>query len=135
MLKKGKGVIKMTDVLTNFENVIDDCANETKNEINPRVELIFMVYRFKKLIKTDFAQKIIKENIVKDKNINQGRYTIKGTRITPEDIGQIMINNKNVSINTIYDELPSIENEEQILAGLFVFIKKNFTWRKILFSK
>lgn len=135
MLKKGKGAIKMTDVLTNFENVIDDCANETKNEINPRVELIFMVYRFKKLIKTDFAQKIIKENIVKDKNINQGRYTIKGTRITPEDIGQIMINNKNVSINTIYDELPSIENEEQILAGLFVFIKKNFTWRKILFSK
>lgn len=135
MLKKGKGAIKMTDVLTNFENVIDDCANETKDEINPRVELIFMVYRFKKLIKTDFAQKIIKENIVKDKNINQGRYTIKGTRITPEDIGQIMINNKNVSINTIYDELPSIENEEQILAGLFVFIKKNFTWRKILFSK
>ena len=135
MLKKGKGAIKMTDVLTNFENVIDNCANETKDEINPRVELIFMVYRFKKLIKTDFAQKIIKENIVKDKNINQGRYTIKGTRITPEDIGQIMINNKNVSINTIYDELPSIENEEQILAGLFVFIKKNFTWRKILFSK
>ena len=135
MLKKGKGAIKMTDVLTNFENVIDDCANETKDEINPRVELIFMVYRFKKIIKTDFAQKIIKENIVKDKNINQGRYTIKGTRITPEDIGQIMINNKNVSINTIYDELPSIENEEQILAGLFVFIKKNFTWRKILFSK
>ena len=135
MLKKGKGAIKMTDVLTNFENVIDDCANETKDEINPRVELIFMVYRFKKLIKTDFAQKIIKENIVKDKNINQGRYTIKGTRITPEDIGQITINNKNVSINTIYDELASIENEEQILAGLFVFIKNNFTWRKILFSK
>ena len=125
----------MTDVLINFENIIDDCTNEPKNKINSKIELIFIVYRFKKLVKTDFAQKIIKENIIKDKNINQGRDTIKGTRITPEDIGQIMMNNKNVSVKTIYDELPSIENENQILAGLFVFIKKNFTWRKVIFQK
>ena len=135
MLRKRKGAINMTDELTNFENIIDDCTNETKDKISPRMELIFIVYRFKKLIKTDFAQKAIKENIIRDKNINQGRDTIKGTRVTPEDIGQIIMNNKNVNIKTIYDELPSIENEKQILAGLFVFMKKNLTWRKVLFNK
>lgn len=135
MQKYRKGAINMTDVLTNFENIIDDCANETKEKINPKIELIFIVYRFKKLIKTDFAQKIIEENIVRDKNINKGKDTIRGTRITPEDIGRIITTNKNVSVETIYEELPSIENEKQILAGLFVFMKKNLTWRKILLNK
>ena len=125
----------MTNVLTNMENIIDDYEVEKKEKINLKLKSFFIVYKIKRILKTDFAQKIISENIIKDKAVNNGRETIKGTRITPDDIGRIVAMNKNVTIENIFEELPSLKNQEQILAGLFVFMRKNITWRNLLFAQ
>ena len=106
-----------------------------KEKINLKLKSFFIVYKIKRILKTDFAQKIISENIIKDKAVNNGRETIKGTRITPDDIGRIVAMNKNVTIENIFEELPSLKNQEQILAGLFVFMRKNITWRNLLFAQ
>lgn len=135
MNKKRKGAITMTEVLTNVENIMEQYEDKSYQEINKitRIEFILTVYKIKKIIKSDFAQRIIKENIIRDKTINEGRYTIKGTRITPEDIGRIITKEK-VTVEEIYEEYPSLDKDEQILAGLFIYMKDIFTWRKVLFS-
>ena len=125
----------MTNVLRNVENIIDSYEDKEQQEINPRLEAFLIVYKLRKLIKSDFAQKIVEKNIIKDKKINNGRYTIKGTRITPDDIGRLITNEKDISIEEILKEYPSLKSEEQILAGLFIFLKDNITWRKVLFAK
>lgn len=135
MSKKRKGAIIMTNVLTNVENIIDGYEEKEQQKISPRLEAFLIVYRLRRLIKTDFAQELVKKNIITDKKINNGKCTIKGTRLTPDDIGRLVTNGKNMSIKKIFKEYPSLENEEQILAGLFTFIKDNITWRKVLFAK
>lgn len=135
MLNKRKGEIAMTNVLTNVENIIDNYEDKEQQKINSRLESFLIVYRLRKLIKSDFAQEIIEKNIIRDKKINNGRSTIKGTRITPDDIGRLVTNEEDISTEEIFREFPSIENEEQILAGLFIFLKNNITWRKVLFTK
>lgn len=135
MRKVRKGASKMTDVLTNFENIMDDYSNSKKEKTVSKLEFIITVWQTKRILKNSFAQKIIKENIIKDKRINQGRATIKGTRITPEDIGRIIENETNVTLEKIRDEFPSIENKDQVLAGVFVFMKDRLKWKEILLSK
>lgn len=125
----------MTNVLTNVENIIDSYEEKEQQKISPRLEAFIIVYKLRKLIKTNFAQEIIGKNIVKNKKINNGRCTIKGTRLTPNDIGRLVTNEKDISIEKIFMEYPSLENEEQILAGLFIFLKDNITLRKVLFAK
>lgn len=126
----------MTIALTNVSNIMEQY--EEKKEKNDKeltkIEILLTVYRIKQIIKSDFAQSIVNKYIIKDKTINGGRYTIKGTRITPEDIGRLVEYENNVTVEKILEEYPSLSNEEQILAGLFVHMKKIFTWRNILFS-
>lgn len=135
MLNKRKGEIAMTNVLTNVENIIDNYEDKKQQKINSKLESFLIVYRLRKLIKSDFAQEIIEKNIIRDKKINNGRCTVKGTRITPDDIGRLVTNEEDISTEEIFREFPSIENEEQILAGLFIFLRNNITWRKVLFTK
>lgn len=135
MKQERKGAITMTDVLINVENIIDDYEDKNNEKINVKIECFLILYRLRKMMKTEFAQKIIKENVIKDKGINNGKCTIKGTRITPNDIGKIIVESKNITMEKIFEEFPSLENENQILAGLFVFIKENITFKKVLFGK
>ena len=126
----------MTDVITNAGNIIYNYGSKNTITItDTKAETFFIIYRLKKFIRTDFAQQLLKENIIKNKAINNGRSTIKGTRITPEDVWRIIDANKNVTIQTIYDEYPSLEKDEQILAAIIFYMKNEFTWRKVLFSK
>lgn len=127
-----KGAI-MTNVLMNVENILDT-YEEKENIDMSKVDALFLYYKTKKIIKSDYAQKIIQENIVKDKTINNGRYTIKGTRVTPEDIGRIVEIKDNVDIKDVMDEYPSLETKEQVLAGLMFYFKQNITLYKMLFS-
>lgn len=136
--KKRKGAIAMTDVLTNVECIMENYENELleKDSEITKVEIILLVYKMKKIVKSEYAQKIIKDNIVKDKTINEGRYTIKGTRVTPEDIERIICNKeKGLTFEEILKEYPSLENEEQIMAAIFFFVQKNIKWSKVLLGK
>ena len=135
MLNKRKGEIAMTNVLTNVENIIDNYEDKEQQKINSRLESFLIVYRLRKLIKSGFAQEINEKKNIRDKKINNGRCTVKGTRITPDDIGRLVTNEEDISTEEIFREFPSIENGEQILAGLFIFLKNNITWRKVLFTK
>ena len=131
-----KGAIAMTNVLTNAEDMVNNYEIEhlEKNTKITKIEIALSVYKLKHIIKSEYAQKIMKENIVKDKAIKEGRYTIKGTRVTPDDIGKIIMERK-TSFEDIMKEYPSLDKEEQILAGLLFYISKNLTWRKVFFTK
>lgn len=124
----------MTEVLTNVEYIMDNYQEEQlkKNDKITKVEIILSVYKMKKIVKSEYAQKIIKENIIKDKTINEGRYTIKGTRVTPEDIERIICSKEEVTFEDIYNEYPSLENENQIMAGILFYVQKNIKWSRIL---
>lgn len=126
----------MTDVLTNVESIMENYENEhfEKNNEITKVEIILIVYKMKKIIKSEYAQKIIRENIIKDKTINEGRYTIKGTRVTPEDIARTVCS-KEMSFEDIFEEYPSLDNQNQIMAALFFYIEQNIKWSKVLFAK
>lgn len=126
----------MTDVLTNVEYIMDNYQEEQLKKDNKitKAELILMVYKIKKIVKSRCAQKIIQENIIKDKTINEGRYTIKGTRITPDDIGRIICNKEGITIEDIYKEYPSLEKKEQLMAGVLFYAQKNITYAKVLLN-
>ena len=134
--KKRKGAITMTEVLTNVEYIMDNYQEEQLEKDNKitKAELILLVYKIKRIVKSKCAQKIIKENIIKDKTINEGRYTIKGTRITPDDIGRIICSKDIMTIEDIYKEYPSLKKDEQIMAGIFFYVQKNITYSKVLLN-
>ena len=71
MINLRKGAISMTNVLTNMENIIDDYEVEKKEKINLKLKSFFIVYKIKRILKTDFAQKIISENIINQKQKKQ----------------------------------------------------------------
>lgn len=129
---KRKGANIMTNVLINAENIIDNYCEEPKNS---KLETILLYCKIKKVINEDYAQSLVKKYIEKDKAINSGRATIKGTRVTPEDIGRILLIKENMKIKDIMKEYPSLNNEEEVLAGLIYYMSKNISLRKILFAK
>lgn len=131
-----KGAKNMTNVLTNARNIIDtyEETQDFDKEFS-RLELIFEYYKIKKVINEERAQKLIQNYIVKDKTINSGRATIKGTRVTPDDIGRVLLVKENMEIEDIIKEYPSLENEEQVIAGLIFYVDKNISLIKLLFAR
>lgn len=126
---KRKGAITMTNVLNNVENIIENYEEHYNNDRTSRLELILSYMKVRKIIKSDFAQNLIKEYIEK----NSGKYTIKGTRITSDDIGNVMSIKKITNVQDILEEYPSLDNEKQVLAGLIVYVDKHVNLFKILF--
>ena len=124
-----KGAITMTNVLNNVENIIENYEEHYNNEKTSRLEIILLYMKVKKIIKSDFAQNLIKEYIEKV----SGKYTIKGTRITGDDIGYVMSIKKDMTIQDVLNEYPSLDNEKQALAGLMVYIDKHMSLLKLLF--
>lgn len=127
----------MTNVLINAENIIDtyEEKKDFDNKEPSKFEYILLYYKIKKAINEEYAQELMKKYIVKDKAINSGRATIKGTRVTPEDIGRILLIKENINIKDIKKEYPSLSNEEEVLAGLIYYIDKNISLIRILFSR
>lgn len=127
----------MTNVLNNAENIIDT-YEEKKNVISKKpsmLEDILLYVRIKQLTNAKYVKQLTKKYIVKDKTINSGRATIRGTRVTPEDIGRILMHKSDVKVKDILDEYPSLTNEEEVLAGLLYFIDKHISLSQILFNK
>ena len=122
-----RGGFTMTEVL-NICNMQEYVVNNNDSKI----ENIKNAIRIKTV---DKYEEIINKNIVKDKEIRNGRATIKGTRITPKElifcIAEKINADEKKRIETNYEgikkylseEYPSITNEEQIEAALYYTIK------------
>lgn len=132
-----KGAKDMTNVLTNAENIIEKYEDKqyAENKNISKMERILLYLKIKDAIEEEYAQELTKKYIIRDKAINSGRATIKGTRVTPEDIGRILLKKENMGIKDIMKEYPSLNKDEQILAGLMYYVKKNVSFINILFSK
>lgn len=132
-----KGAKIMTNVLTNADNIIGTYEEKKSNESKEisKSELFLLYLKIRDVINDEEAQQLMKEYIIKDKTINSGRATIKGTRVTPEDIGRILLKKENMEVKDIMEEYPSLENEEQVLAGLMYYVRKNVSFINILFAK
>lgn len=127
----------MTNILVNAGNIIDTYEDDKdfENKKPSVLENILLYCKVKNIINTSYAKGIVSKYIIKEKTINLGRATIKGTRVTPEDIGRILLSNENITIKDIIEEYPSLSNEEQVLAGLIYYVDKHISFIKILFSK
>ena len=132
-----KGATIMTNVLVNAENIIDtyeDRKEPEERELS-KIEIMLTYYKLKRVINDESAQRLVKKHIVKDKSINSGRATIKGTRVTPEDIGRILLAKEDMGIEDIMKEYPTLESKEQVVAGLIYYMDKHISLMKILFNK
>ncbi len=87
----------------------------------------------KVIVKDPRFDEIVKDNIIKDKNIKSGMAIIKGTRISTKDIIRMLKDDYN--IEEVLKNFPTIKDEKQVLAALvyearkwnFIFdISKNF---------
>lgn len=132
-----KGATIMTNVLVNAENIIDtyEDRKEPEDRELSKIEIMLTYYKLKRVINDESAQRLVKKHIVKDKSINSGRATIKGTRVTPEDIGRILLAKEDMGIEDIMKEYPTLESKEQVVAGLIYYMDKHISLMKILFNK
>ena len=132
-----KGATIMTNVLVNAENIIDtyEDRKEPEDRELSKIEIMLTYYKLKRVINDESAQRLVKKHIVKDKSINSGRATIKGTRVTPEDIGRILLAKEDMGIEDIMKEYPTLESTEQVVAGLIYYMDKHISLMKILFNK
>ena len=132
-----KGATIMTNVLVNAENIIDtyEDRKEPEDRELSKIEIMLTYYKLKRVINDESAQRLVKKHIVKDKSINSGRVTIKGTRVTPEDIGRILLAKEDMGIEDIMKEYPTLESKEQVVAGLIYYMDKHISLMKILFNK
>lgn len=121
----------MTDILTmdNIKDFIGETTTKEKNDSKLYFILLFLSIKF------ESKDKIINKYIVKDKKIRNGKATIKGTRITTDDMLCIIAeaNNEKDWKKYIFEQYPSIENLQQIEAALKYSIKKANTL-KFIFS-
>lgn len=127
----------MTNILLNAENIIDTYEEEKDvNSKKPsRLEQILLYLKIKQVTHGEYAKELINKYIIKDKTINSGRATIRGTRVTPEDIGRVLVYKNNVKVKDILDEYESLTTEEEVLAGLIYFINKNVSLTQVFFNK
>lgn len=68
-----------------------------------------------------WVTRLIQDNIVIDKTIRFGKPTIKGTRITVEDIIQLILGG--YSVKNILEQYPSLTDEKLLAALLYPFRK------------
>ena len=127
----------MTNALMNADNIFD--TYEEKKDFENRkpstLENILLYWKIKKVIHQEYAKNLTEKYIIKDKAINSGRATIKGTRVTPDDIGRILFVDKDIEVKDIMEDYPSLSKEEEVLAGLIYYVDKHLSLAKILFAK
>ena len=136
-----KGGFTMTDVLSIYdmepivENVKDIQLKEKVNEKAKKITIFIAIKKSKEL------DRLVKEYIVKNKKIRDGKAVIKGTRITPVElmycVDEILKENKNEKTfeeirDYLYEQYPSINNENQIKAAVSYIIKKEISTIKYI---
>lgn len=141
MNQKKKGGFTMTDVLSIYdmeqivENVKDIEVEEKANEKANKIALFIAIRKSKEL------NELVNKYIVKNKEIRDGKAVIKGTRITPIElmycVAEVLKNNKNEKTfeeirDYLYEQYPSINNENQIKAAISYVIKKEISTIKYI---
>ena len=123
--------LNMENVLENFDCLIETVDKDIDVKRYEKLELILSYLKFKKAIKSDKAQNLVKENI----EVENGKYYIKGTRISTNSIGSFFVTNKIKNFKDLLKEYPSLENEDQITAAMLCFVRDNINLLKIIFIK
>lgn len=118
----------VADCITMYDNFID--TSKTKNIKKSSIVKDF--FKLRKLIKNEKFKKLEKEYIISNTNINDGKRTIKGTRVEPKDITNALING--IKIDKIKENFPSITSDKQIVAALTYEIRKITFFRILLVS-
>ena len=135
--RENKEVMSMTNVIRNMQNII--VTDEKKWYFDGKIsnlknKMLIYVY-MKLLVNSDYSRKLIKTHIVRNKNVNSGSWTIKGTRVTPGSIACVISMTEGVEMGDILRELPTLNNEEQVLAGIFCYLKEECKLRRIILEK
>lgn len=128
MKKKKKGGLAMTNVLVEELMRAENYSINIKNKKLEQIKLLFTI----KYRENNKYNELIDKYIVCDKRIRDGEATIKGTRITVEDI--VYITMEEESKKNVYKQYPSIKNEEQILAALLYVVKYKIGTIKFLIA-
>lgn len=92
-----------------------------------RLRELWRIFTLLKAIAKDSSfDKMIKNDIVKDKRVKSGTAIIKGTRISTQDIMHML--KDGYDVNEILQNFPSIQDKEQILVAMVYEIR---SWRFI----
>ena len=129
-----KGGFIMTDILM-AEDTINFISDSTLDKKGKRGKFYIMCGLIEAKCNRKY-NKLIKEHVIKDNHIKDGRAILKGTRITVEDVLYIareaQINDEKNWQEYIFKEYPSIQNQEQILAAVVYFIKHEISTINII---
>lgn len=122
----------MTETLNNITEIFD--TYETEKRETPRIDAFVEFVKLKRM--ANAQEKLIDEYIIKDRNIRNGKATIKGTRITSKElllITQEAFESKAKNIEEyIKEQYPSLDSIDKIVAGLAYEIKKLNIFKFIL---
>ena len=66
----------------------------------------------------------ISKNIVKNAKIRNGRPTIKGTRLTPNDVAMLCYRTNDISIENILKEYPTLTDERQVAFVMLYYMER-----------
>lgn len=131
-MKFKKGEMYMTETLNNITEIFD--TYETEKRETPRIDAFVEFVKLKRM--ANAQEKLIDEYIIKDRNIRNGKATIKGTRITSKElllITQEAFESKAKNIEEyIKEQYPSLDSIDKIVAGLAYEIKKLNIFKFIL---
>ncbi len=96
----------------------NDNSVTTKNKYSS-----IRIYRMmRNMVKDKKFDSVVKEHIVKDKDIKSGVPIIKGTRISTKNILRMIMDG--YDIDQIKVEFPSITDDKQILAAIVYEVRK-----------
>lgn len=122
LCKKGEGGLYMFTADAMYVGY-RKTEEEKKNKHSHRniVELYKKYSALKHIVKTQGMQQVMKEHIIKDKRICNGEATIKGTRLTVNNVVNMALEMEDIT--EVMKNFPSITSEEQVLAALVYYIK------------
>lgn len=122
-MTKKKEVLKMTDILLNISDYLENEDIKEKYK-TPKIDEILIFLKFK--AKAKKAREETKKYIEKNKTIRNGKAIVKGTRITTKEILLFLNECENFeeTLEYICNQYPSIESKEQVLYALLYEIDK-----------
>ena len=132
MGKKGRRMFMSIAVINRYgSKICSDVGTFLDNNELEKDNFFFRIKRnynlineIKDITKNKQYKDYIKENIIKNAKIRNGCPTIKGTRITPNDIVTLCYRTNGLSIENILEEYPVLTDERQVTFTLLYYMER-----------